>query len=192
MRLPRLQPVIALGFLIGCAGQSIKPAEVLDERTGMTVAALQEPIELVQGAQRAPLPGDARRPSFAYLGPVEWNQMGHISYGLWVHVAPGNDRQVANIRAPGAVTLELDEGPMVLVVIEAPKPGHSPYQPVVSWGQAAYFEMTAQMLKRIAASQKLELNIRAMDDSAVGFSPSSGTSGTLTQFAHSRGIATDD
>jgi hypothetical protein len=192
MRLPWFQPLIAAGFLIGCTSQSsIKPAEVLDERTGMTVAALQEPIELVQSAQLAAVSSE-KRASFAYLGPIEWDQMGHISYGLWINVAPGNDRQVADIRTPGAVSLALDDGPVGLVIIDAPKPGRNPYQPVVPWGQTAYFELNAELLKRMAASHKLDLNIRTVDDSTASFSPSRGTHTTLTQFAQARGIATLD
>src|ERR1700690_1130766 len=108
MRLPLVQSILVAGLLTGCAGESsIKPAEVLDERTGVTVAALQEPLEFVEAAGSAQL-GDAKRASFAYLGPLEWDRSGDISYGLWIHLAPGNDRQVSDIHAPGAVTILLD------------------------------------------------------------------------------------
>jgi len=43
----------------------------------------------------------------------------------------------------------------------------------------------------MAASQKLELNVRAADDSIVNFVASGDTRGTLSQYLHSRGI-TDD
>ena len=162
---------MVVGVLAGCAGQSsIKPAEVMDERTGMTVGALQQPIEFVANQQSIGPPGD-KRLSFAYLGPVEWDQMGDITYGLWIHVAPGNDRQFADIHGPGSVTLNLDDGPLVLSPIEAPKVGHGPYQPVASWGQTAYFALDVAMLKRMADSQKLTLSFRSTDES-VTFQPS--------------------
>jgi hypothetical protein len=183
---------VVLGFLAGCAGQSsIKPAEVLDERTGITVGALQEPIELVQNSRYAP-PTEARRTSFAYLGPAEWDRMGDISYGLWIHVAPGNDRQVSDIHAPGAVTLNLDDGPLVLTPIETPSAaGRGPYQPVVSWGQTAYFQLDVALIKRMAASARLDLDFRGVDDAKVNFLPGHETRATLTEFARARGIIGD-
>src|ERR1700738_1714256 len=53
MRTPMLSAFFSLcGLGAGCASPSAtKPVELLDERTGMTVAALEEPIELVPGVQ---------------------------------------------------------------------------------------------------------------------------------------------
>jgi hypothetical protein len=180
-----------MGFLVGCAGQpSIKPAEVLDEGTGVTVGALQEPVELVEGSQNSAL-ANGKRTSFAYIGPLEWDRMGEIGYALWVHVAPGNDAQVGDIHSRGAVTLNLDDGPLVLSPMDAPAIGRGPYKPVASWGQTGYFQFNVEMLKRMAASRKFGLDFRAADDSTVNFLPSHDTQGTLTQFMHARGI-TDD
>jgi hypothetical protein len=194
MRLPCLPlfgAAVVLGFSVGCASQSsIKPAEVLDERTGTTVGALQEPIEFVEDSQNAAL-ANGKRTSFAYLGPIEWDRMGEITYGLWIHVAPGNDAQVGDIRMRGAVTLKLDDGSLVLSAVDAPTIGHGPYRPIASWGQTAYFQLNVQMLKRMAASRKLVLDFRAAEDSTVDFLPSHDTQTTLTQFVHARGI-TDD
>jgi hypothetical protein len=191
MRLPLIQAVLGVGLLAGCGGQSsIKPAEILDERTGVTVGALQEPIEFVENVQNAAL-ATGKRTSFAYLGPIEWNRSGESSYGLWIHVAPGNDRQVGDIHAPGAVTLNLDAGKLVLSPIEAPKIGAGPYRPIASWGQSGYFELNPEMLKRMAASEKLALEFRAVDESTVDFTPSHETRTTLTQFAHARAITGD-
>jgi hypothetical protein len=191
MRLPLIQAAVVAGLLTGCGGQSsIKPAEILDQRTGMTVGALQDPIELVESAQTSST-ASGKRSSFAYLGPIEWDRSGDLRYGLWVHVAPGNDRQVGDIHSRGTVTLILDGGPLVLSPMDAPKVGSSPYQPVASWGQTAYFDLDAALLKRMAASQKLALDFRGVDQSVVEFLPSHETRTTLTQFAHARGI-TDD
>src|SRR5580692_703271 len=113
------QTAAALSWLAACGGgASIKPSEVQDERTGMTVGTLDKPIELVQGMQVSA--ASERRASFAYLGPVEWDNMGNISYGLWIHVAPGNDWRFEDIHAPGAVSLSLDDGSTPLAVIQAP------------------------------------------------------------------------
>jgi hypothetical protein len=178
-------------LLTGCLGQSaIKPSEVLDERTGMTVGALQEPIELVESFVNA-ASANTKRTSFAYLGPVEWDRMGEITYGLWIHVAPGNDKQVGDIRARAAVTLNLDDGPLVLVPMETPGEGSGPYKPVVSWGQTAYYQLNVEMLKRMAVSQKFTIDFQAQDSSRVDFLPSHDTRATLSEFARTRGITAD-
>jgi hypothetical protein len=111
----------AASLLAACGGESsIKPSEVLDERTGMTVGTLDKPIELVQGAAAPASTAFQRRQSFAYLGPVEWDNMGNIAYGLWIHVAPGNDWRFEDIQARGAVSLSLDDVTAPLSVIKPP------------------------------------------------------------------------
>jgi hypothetical protein len=184
-----IKAIVAAGVLAGCA--STKPAEVLDERTGTTVGALQDPIEFVETAQNAALVVGGKRTSFAYLGPLEWDRSGEITYGLWLHVAPGNDKPVGDIRSEGSVRLDLDDGSVVLSPIDASISGVGPYRPVATWGQTAYFRLDVAMLKRMAASQKLDLNFRAPDESLVEFLPSRDTRTTLRQFLHARGITGD-
>jgi hypothetical protein len=191
MRLSLVQSVMVVGILVGCADQSsIKLAEVLDERTGVTVGALQEPIEFVEAVRNGAL-GDGKRTSFAYLGPVEWDKSGEISYGLWVHIAPGNDRQLGDIRSQRAVTLILDDGPAVLSPMDAPAVGSGPYRPIASWGQTGYFGLDVAMLKRMAGSEKLLLEFRGADQAIVDFTPTHETRTTLKKFTQARGI-TDD
>ncbi len=60
-----------------------------------------------------------------------------------------------------------------------------------SWGQTAYFELTVEMLKQMAASEKLELDVRAADDSVVSFVATGETRETLADYMHSRGITGD-
>jgi hypothetical protein len=191
MRLSLVQSVMVVGILVGCADQSsIKLAEVLDERTGVTVGALQEPIEFVEAVRNGAL-GDGKRTSFAYLGPVEWDKSGEISYGLWVHIAPGNDRQLGDIRSQRAVTLILDDGPAVLSPMDAPAVGSGPYRPIAPWGQTGYFGLDVAMLKRMAGSEKLLLEFRGADQAIVDFMPTHETRTTLKKFTQARGI-TDD
>jgi|SRR6266850_5746131 len=191
MRIPGIPVILLIGFAAGCAGgSSTRPVEVLDPRTAVTFGALKEPIELLSGAHSAVLvPG--RRASFAYLGPVEWNRSGVLSYGLWVHIAPGNDRQPGDIHAPAAITLLLDDGPLTLSPIEAPVLGRPPYRPAASWGQSAYFGVDVQTLRRMAASGKLELAVRTADGSTLSFSPAGDTRAVLTRYLETRGITGD-
>jgi hypothetical protein len=62
---------------------------------------------------------------------------------------------------------------------------------VVAWGPTGYFELDVPLLKRMAASQKLELGVRFTDDSTLIFTPTHPTHTTLAQFVRSRGL-TDD
>jgi hypothetical protein len=189
MHINRFSAILILGLAAGCAGQSpTKPVEILDQRTGMTLAALKEPIQLVPSAMNVALTV-GKRTSFAYLGPVEWNRMGTIGYGLWIHIAPGTDHLAVDIRSPGAVTLFLDDGPIVLTPVEMPTLGTDPYPPVVSWGQTAYYDLNVDMLKKMAKSQKLELDVRATDDTTLTFFPTHDTRPTLTDYVLGRGIA---
>jgi hypothetical protein len=106
-------------------------------------------------------------------------------------VAPGTDKPVGDIRARGAVTLMLDDGPLVLVPSDAPAAGSGPYHPIASWGQTSYFAVNVELLRHIAASHKLLLAFRGEGESSVEFSPTHDTRTTLTQFLQARGITGD-
>jgi hypothetical protein len=191
MRVPLIPAVLLVGWAAGCAGRaSIKPIEMLDERTGVTVGVLKEPIELAPSAQSAALVSH-KQASFAYLGPIEWNRSGTLSYGLWVHIVPGSDPQPGDIHAPETLALILDDGPLVLSLTETPKLGRAPYRQLASWGQTAYFVLTVDGLRRMAASRKLELSVRAIDASIMLFSPTQDSRPVLTQFMQVRGITGD-
>ncbi len=184
---------LSIVLLSACASSSNKPVEYLDDRTAITIGSLKEPIELVPSLHQSGLHllSLAKKASFAYLGPVEWDRSGTIVYGLWVHIAPGNDRAIVDIRSPDALTLILDSGARVLTPIDAPQLGRGAYQAVASWGQTAYFGLTEEMLKQMAASQKLELDVRATDDAVLNFAATVDTRATLAGYLHSRGITGD-
>jgi hypothetical protein len=177
---------LAVASLAACGVSSIKPAEVLDERTGMTVGTLDKPIELVQAISTSPSPASDRRVSFAYLGPVEWDNMGNISYGLWIHIAPGTDWRFDDIKARGTVNLSLDDATTTLAEMQPPALARAPYQEVASWGETAYFGVDLDMLRRMAASGRIELEVKA-GDSVVHFAAEPGAHETLARFLHARG-----
>ena len=189
MHTPQITVILLIGLMAGCTSlSSTKPVEVLDERTAVTFGALKEPIELVPSAQSTVLVL-GKHTSFAYLGPVEWNRSGALSYALWIHIAPGNDRPAADIHASDAVSLALDDGPLALSPATAPTLGRAPYRPVASWGQTAYFGLTVDTLRRMAASRKLELDVRAADGSIISFSPMLDARAALTRYLQARGIS---
>jgi hypothetical protein len=189
MRLAVIPLVFLLGLLGGCAGSSrIAPVEALDERTGVTLGVLKRPIELVPSHSEV---GMAKRTTFAYLGPVEWDRSGTLSYGLWMHIAPGNDRAFVDIRGPAAPTLVLDDGVVALSHMGTPYRGRDAYKRAAPWGQVAYFDVNVATLRRMAASRKLELDVSAVDGSTVSFSPSSDTHAVLTRYLQDRRLTGD-
>jgi hypothetical protein len=176
---------LSLALLSGCASEgSIKPAESQDERTGVTVGSLEKPLQLVQNGLAALTPES--HVSLAYLGPVEWDNMGAITYGMWVHLAPANDWQFDDIKAPGAVVLALDGKGLPLKLAQPPAATRGPYRPVASWGQTAYFELDLDTLKRMASSRDIELVFKAAG-TPVRFAAAPDASEALTRFLHARG-----
>ena len=71
--------------------------------------------------------------------------------------------------------------PRLLTVIKPPALAHAPYQPVASWGQTAYFGLDLELLKRMAASGKIELDVKA-GDSVVHFAAGPDAHETLASF----------
>jgi hypothetical protein len=174
--------------LAACAGQAARqPVDLLDDRTGMTVSVLPRPIEFVERG----LMQSGKRTSFAYLGPIEWDSMGEVREGLWLHVAPGTDQPVGDIRSAAAVTLMLDDGPLVLSLIDAPKLAREPYVPLVSWGQTAYFGLSKEALARVGASSRVVLQLRGTGDADVVFEGGSDLHTVLMDYVKSRGLSAD-
>jgi hypothetical protein len=184
----RFAVLFASTCLAACASTaSNQPVERLDEQTGVTVAGLAKPLEFVESG----LMSINKHASFAYLGPVEWDRMGNISYSLWLHVAPGNDRQVGPINAPSAVSLGLDGGELVLEAMPAPELGTKTYAALVPWGQTVYFKASPTILRRIAASGQLLIRCRGVDGETVEFKPDQVTNQVFMTFLQARGITGD-
>jgi hypothetical protein len=190
----RVPVFLMLALLGACAAQSSKPVEYLDDRTAMTVGVLKQPLEFVPALRQEGMHVFGKlgkHLSFAYLGPIEWDRSGTLAYGLWAHVAPGGDHPLGDIHAPGAMTLTLDDVTLTLVPMDAPQMGKSAYEPMASWGQTAYFDLNVDMLKRMAASQKLELRVPGTDGGSILFVPSTDTRAALNEFMKDRGITAD-
>jgi hypothetical protein len=94
-----------------------------------------------------------------------------------------------DIRARGAVNLKLDDERVELTALEGPVAAMSPYRNVAPVGQTAYFTVDVALLKRMASSRKLVLNVRAGDLTMIDFNPLRETRAELQQFLVARSIA---
>ena len=189
MRIALGSLIALIGLAAGCAVQSPpKSVEYLDERTATTVGALKDPIEFTPSASSGSGIRVGKHISFAYLGPVEWDKAGSYQYGLWMHVVGNASWTPADIRSPSAVTLALDDDSVVLVPMDDPHLGRAAYQPVASWGQTTYFELSVKMIQHMAASHKLGLEVRGTDGITVNFVADGDTQAVLGEFIRARSL----
>ncbi len=177
-------------LLAGCASQPpVRSVQMLDEKTGMTLGALPEPMAFIETGLYDLLAPD-KQPSILYVGPVEWDRSGNYGYLLWVQVAPGVDgHRLDDISARGAVNLQLDDGPVTLSAVQWP--AGNPYPAIAPQGQSAFFSIDIPLLKRMAASRRIALNVRAGDLTMVDFVPLQETRTALQQFMVDRDITED-
>ena len=178
-------------FLAGCA---VQPAsiEVLDQSTAMTAGALPEPIAFTETLVFDLLDPSPKQASVAYLGPIEWDRSGDITYVLWIQLAPGvGGHRLDDLNARGAVTLQLDDTAIVLSTVEYHKMPDSPYRLIEPVGQTAYFRLSGATLQRMAASEKVVLKMRASDLTNVDFVPRTPPREVLRQFIQDRGVVID-
>jgi hypothetical protein len=176
-------------LLLGCAGQPrVKSVEMLDEQTGVTMAALLRPLAFSETGIYDVLAPD-KQPSMVYMGPLELDRTGDFTYVLWVQVSQGvGGHSLDDIRARGALNLELHDGTVTLAALDQVAVAANPYQRVAPAGKTAYFAIDVALLKRMAASRTLKLNLRAGDLTMVDFVPLQDTQAVLTQFMVDRHI----
>jgi hypothetical protein len=184
VRLGAIQCALIAGLLVGCAGQApVESVERQDERTGITVATLAQPLTFTETGIYDPLAPDQAQATMIYLGPVAWDRMGNYSYLLWVQLAPGvGGHRIDDIRARGAIRLQLDDGPVELTALTMPTKVGDPYPPIAPVGETAYFTADGALLRRMAASRRISLKIRAADLTPVDFLPLQETRGAFEKF----------
>ncbi len=112
---PLAAMLVAALLSAGCASESALMSERLDERTGVTITALDVPVTL---AREAPDLAYGSR-DYAFVGPVEFNRMGQRSYYLWVGMATTVDRSRTREAPPKPLALSiLAAGVPVVIELE--------------------------------------------------------------------------
>lgn len=176
--------------LASCASDpSVPSVELFDERTALTMVAMPQPLAFAEAGIEDVLVPD-KQPTLVYVGPVEWDRSGVLTYALWMQVAPGvGGQRMDDILAHGAVRMTLDDGAVELSAKKQPVLGNSPYVPIPPVGQTAFFPIDLALLQRMAASKHLALTLRTADLNTADFLPLQATPETLQQFMADRGIA---
>ena len=157
---PILLPVIlAILILAGCAWSGKASEPRLDEETGVTLSRADMPVVLYRDASARA----AHARDFVYLGPVQVNRMGSLRSYLWFGVwsaLPATD-PAAQRDSFEDITLFADGEPMQLSIA-----GWSPsaigasrdvYVKPVASAADAYYEVTIDQIRLIAASQDLRI-----------------------------------
>ena len=171
----RFAPLLLASMLMaGCASKSPLMSERLDERTGVTITALDLPVTL---AREAPDLAYSSR-DYAFVGPVEFNRMGQRSYYLWIGMASTVDRSRTREAPPAPVALSILAAGVPLVV-ELEKwddgRGQTLYQtnlPVYATYRAA---VSLDIIKLLANADTLRIGLEGAAES-WHYSTWSGTS----------------
>jgi len=171
----RVAAVLVVAFLIaGCASESPLMSERLDERTGVTITALDVPVTLAREA--ADLAYSSR--DYAFVGPVEFNRMGQRSYYLWVGMATTVDRSRTREAPPKPLALSiLAAGIPIVIELEEwnDERGQTLYQtnlPVYATYRAA---VSLDIVKLLANADTLRIGLEGTAES-WHYSTWSGTS----------------
>ena len=166
--------VLAAGALAACAETPSEPtSEMLDETTGVTVARLAQPIELLVDRGRG-----ASGDPFAYLAPFETNRMGERALFLWT--ATPEDPS-------GAPPVLLADGePIALapMMLSARDIGLSsaPYQRPAPWSVERLYRADRELLERLARAGRVELIVRAADGTEQRYTADAAARASLLSF----------
>jgi hypothetical protein len=162
--------------LVACAEVPSEPTtETVDETTGVTVARLAHPIELLAASGGA---GSVRDP-FAYLAPFETNRMGERALFLWMATPE---------ETPGAMPPQLvaDGQPLALTAATqgTRELGLStpPYARPAPWNIEHTYVADRALLDRIAGASVLELVIRSADGSEQRYAADAAARAPLLAF----------
>jgi hypothetical protein len=175
---------ILLVSLCACAAAP-GPAvhDKLDAKTGSTVSVMPEPLELLTSGYIG-----AHSGAFAYLGPLEIDQMGARTLYLWVLVPHDVSSSVAPVIHcdDARVTLPLQTASLRDMGLAEP-----PYDPADPWGAQWYFALDDATLACFAHAHRITIDIPNARGEVVTYTAESAKNVTgfpiIATFAARRG-----
>lgn len=138
-----------------------------DERTGLTLQWLEEPVVL---ARAVPRMATAAR-DYAYLGPLQINRMGAVETYIWIGMASTLDRAAVSEEPPVAASLVLviDGSPMHLVLEAWSGQTVPPYETTTPIYLSRRVRVAADQIDRIARAGKIQAYLMNSDGVAAAY-----------------------
>jgi hypothetical protein len=173
-----------LAAITGCAGtQADDPTrQYLDEVTGITVTAVEEPAIFYHDAPR--LAVHAR--DYLYVRPVEMNRMGKLSYYLWlaewstIDRLPGKDTGekvfTGAVVFLDGVPMELQDGMQASQRYGVPE---KPYSMPVETGRTVYMRVSRAQLTKISGADTVAVSLSDSAGKTRSYKLWSGTTSTF-------------
>ncbi|MGI9260597.1 MAG: hypothetical protein ACR2QR_01105 [Woeseiaceae bacterium] len=155
--------LLLIATLSSCARAPVEPSRL--DSSGVTVVTLEHSLVL---AHSLPTIAAGVR-DYAYIGPVEINNMGNREYYLWVSLASTIDREFLGLSPTDTseIVFLVDDEPMQFSVVqwrtELDAPPYISSTPVYATLEA---KTTLDQIHRIAAAETVELHLIA--DNASG------------------------
>ena len=154
-------------LLFGCAAN--EPVNSwFDEQSALTFVALNEPVVVARAVTRVSVAGR----DYAYLGPLEMNQMGRRNRYLWLGMASTVDRALVGQQRPKAAQLFLtvDGLPMVFELTPWESADSALPYPVTSPVYQSYVTRASlDQIDRVAAAQDVSVRLVMEDGFAAGY-----------------------
>ncbi len=161
--MPRLAssvPPILLALLCACAQPALEPlAEDVDQSTGVSVARLARPIELVATSNTG------RNDPFAYVAPFETNRMGERALYFWMASQMPTPEPGPSLVVDGEA-VEMGEPQQS---VEAMGLSRSPYARPAPWSLERYYRINRVVLEKLANAGRVELVVRDPEGNEVRY-----------------------
>jgi hypothetical protein len=152
-------PPILLAMLCACAQPALEPmAEDVDQSTGVSVARLARPIELVATSA-------GRNEPFAYVAPFETNRMGERALYMWLASQLPTQGPGPSLVVDGQ-PLEMGEPQQSLESMALSK---SPYARPAPWSVERYYRVNRAAIESLANAGRVELVVRDPDGNEVRY-----------------------
>ena len=163
----RLGLAVTVSLVMGCSTR--EPLNSwFDEDSALTFVALQEPVVAARPVIRVSVSGR----DYAYLGPLEMNQMGRRNRYLWLGMASTVDRAFAGKARPLATQLVLDVDGLLMDFALQPwssDSGELPYPVSTPVYQSFVTRVSMDQIDRIAAAESVSVRLVMEDGTAAGY-----------------------
>ena len=179
--------LLATAVVTGCASvpQDKPLRERLDDATGATVTTLERPMAFYR--ERPMLAANAR--DYIYIGPVEVNRSGELTYMLWATYASTIDRgRGSGLRVPARAYLMLDGTPLELTAANRPAHrrqalGEWLYVAPIVGGNRVLYDLTRAQVVAITSASDLGLVTEQEDGATAEFEAWRDSTAELARFS---------